>query len=914
MACEARVGDIHVSSSDEALPSERFSGRGALARARPVHVGGRARALFAAPPASARSFLPSRVSRASRASFAMRASSESAPDAPTADAASREGRCFCGATRVTLAGAPIAVSICHCVNCRKLSGAPFSSRALVKADQVAVHREDGVGDLVGFASSPAVERFRCARCASRCTPPWPRGRWRPSLSHSSTPRTASIAPTDAPHVLLGQDHGRRRPTPEVVKSGGGERADAGRETDRRTSPRVRGSRTSRERRRRDASTRISARHTCCDSMRLGEAKRVTRRARVAPTPSPLVDSSRRRRGFSGDIGGIFICGEDGAGETGVRGEDGRASVGSDGFATRVAGERELRGGIRARSASKPPSLAPPRERVCRARGRVERLHRRREPSAVRCVRSVRPRARRQRVRARRRTRARRTRRRPWRREIPTTVVSRGTARRRRTGVRGSARFSGDCGPRGKSKRNETSRPPRFEPAPHGSEWRVTHALTRPSDSTARLASLTKARSFSAGTVTDNGRTNSWRNDAWREMFDTAARRKCALGTSVGVRSSTRTRTVHRKVDLADDALVRGIVGSDPIADGEGTVQDDDERSQDVRGGVSEGEGHEKRADGGEGCEDVHVRVPHAEEPSEEEVREERLERSAIEQRGGRARTPRHAGQHRGIVRVPRPQFLLLASLPAPAFPLPLDAFALRLAHPLLRFLDVAIQRALILGEFPRAFIQPLRAFVPRGVRGVDHLRVHAGRARTLRAGAGAGRDGPAGRGGRGGRGGRRPAPPPATARRRSVCASRAAAISLRSATCSSASAARILMIHIERSSNSRSVLRSSATSTSSRFDEDFPHPPKHPGAAAPRSASSRRPSSVDSGSGSFDDAVDGRLSARYSLRTSMGFVPAETARCASRLRRGRRSGPPRGRRAGDTRRPPRSGRAARSRA
>ena len=144
---------------------------------------------------------------------------------------------------------------------------------------------------------------------------------------------------------------------------------------------------------------------------------------------------------------------------------------------------------------------------------------------------------------------------------------------------------------------------------------------------------------------------------------------------------------------------------------------------------------------------------------------------------------------------------------------------------------------------------------------------------------------PRGEAGEAGEAGVAPAPPPATARRRSVCASRAAAISLRSATCSSASAARILMIHIERSSNSRSVLRSSATSTSSRFDEDFPHPPKHPGAAAPRSASSRRPSSVDSGSGSFDDAVDGRLSARYSLRTSMGFVPAETARCASRMTR-----------------------------
>ena len=155
----------------------------------------------------------------------MRASSESAPDAPTADAASREGRCFCGATRVTLAGAPIAVSICHCVNCRKLSGAPFSSQALVKADQVAVHREDGVDDLVGFASSPAVERFDAPGAPPRCTPPWPRGRWRPSLSHLDA--ADGVEPLRPTHHMYYSDRimDVDDQLPKYVKSSGGGRAE-----------------------------------------------------------------------------------------------------------------------------------------------------------------------------------------------------------------------------------------------------------------------------------------------------------------------------------------------------------------------------------------------------------------------------------------------------------------------------------------------------------------------------------------------------------------------------------------------------------------------------------------------------------------------------------------------------------------
>lgn len=92
--------------------------------------------------------------------------SESADEGSTAATVTRRGRCFCGKVSVTLTGAPTAVSICHCVNCRKLSGAPFSAQALVKGSQVEVHRDDGVAELVGFASSQAVERFRCPNCMS----------------------------------------------------------------------------------------------------------------------------------------------------------------------------------------------------------------------------------------------------------------------------------------------------------------------------------------------------------------------------------------------------------------------------------------------------------------------------------------------------------------------------------------------------------------------------------------------------------------------------------------------------------------------------------------------------------------------------------------------------------------------------
>ena len=113
---------------------------------------------------------PSRAPRR----LAARAMAEDAE--PAHDSALRTGTCFCGAVRVEARGEPMAVSICHCVNCRKLSGAPFSAQALFDGGKVSVHRaspsadagavDDRRPDVTGFESSARVERFRCAACAS----------------------------------------------------------------------------------------------------------------------------------------------------------------------------------------------------------------------------------------------------------------------------------------------------------------------------------------------------------------------------------------------------------------------------------------------------------------------------------------------------------------------------------------------------------------------------------------------------------------------------------------------------------------------------------------------------------------------------------------------------------------------------
>lgn len=76
------------------------------------------------------------------------------------------GGCNCGAVRYTLSARPFAVAACHCVNCRRQSGAAFSVNLVVRADAMKVD-----GDLRTFVdadteSGQPVERQFCGACGS----------------------------------------------------------------------------------------------------------------------------------------------------------------------------------------------------------------------------------------------------------------------------------------------------------------------------------------------------------------------------------------------------------------------------------------------------------------------------------------------------------------------------------------------------------------------------------------------------------------------------------------------------------------------------------------------------------------------------------------------------------------------------
>lgn len=73
-----------------------------------------------------------------------------------------QGGCHCGAVRYEVSGTPQHVSLCHCTDCRKSSGAPMVAWAAFAEDQFRLLQ----GDPVRFNSSGAALRSFCARCGS----------------------------------------------------------------------------------------------------------------------------------------------------------------------------------------------------------------------------------------------------------------------------------------------------------------------------------------------------------------------------------------------------------------------------------------------------------------------------------------------------------------------------------------------------------------------------------------------------------------------------------------------------------------------------------------------------------------------------------------------------------------------------
>ena len=76
-----------------------------------------------------------------------------------------EGGCLCGSVRYTVEGPPRRVTHCHCLHCRRASGAPFVTWA--EFDPATFRFVRGMPSE--FSSRPRVTRKFCGRCGTQLT-------------------------------------------------------------------------------------------------------------------------------------------------------------------------------------------------------------------------------------------------------------------------------------------------------------------------------------------------------------------------------------------------------------------------------------------------------------------------------------------------------------------------------------------------------------------------------------------------------------------------------------------------------------------------------------------------------------------------------------------------------------------------
>jgi hypothetical protein len=72
------------------------------------------------------------------------------------------GGCLCGSVKYFVEGEPIDVASCHCINCRKMTGAAFATFVVFKPEQFKWVR----GELGTYAATPDLVRGFCRDCGS----------------------------------------------------------------------------------------------------------------------------------------------------------------------------------------------------------------------------------------------------------------------------------------------------------------------------------------------------------------------------------------------------------------------------------------------------------------------------------------------------------------------------------------------------------------------------------------------------------------------------------------------------------------------------------------------------------------------------------------------------------------------------
>lgn len=78
---------------------------------------------------------------------------------------SRTAACTCGALTAQVTGAPLRISICHCLNCQRRSGGPFAEQARFARDKVSVSGASTVYVLTGDEGTRSSFHF-CPCCGA----------------------------------------------------------------------------------------------------------------------------------------------------------------------------------------------------------------------------------------------------------------------------------------------------------------------------------------------------------------------------------------------------------------------------------------------------------------------------------------------------------------------------------------------------------------------------------------------------------------------------------------------------------------------------------------------------------------------------------------------------------------------------
>lgn len=74
------------------------------------------------------------------------------------------GRCHCGGVKYEAAGAVVRFSNCHCEDCRRICGSPFSAAVVLEREGFRITQGENL--LTAYESSPGKFRCFCSRCSS----------------------------------------------------------------------------------------------------------------------------------------------------------------------------------------------------------------------------------------------------------------------------------------------------------------------------------------------------------------------------------------------------------------------------------------------------------------------------------------------------------------------------------------------------------------------------------------------------------------------------------------------------------------------------------------------------------------------------------------------------------------------------